>query len=94
MALSKIVTVDFSTKGSQKLVAYPNPTKSGLNVNYESNEEVSLNIQVLDMTGKVHLTKQIEGLKGDNNIRLDIDNLPNGAYFMRVNDSTIQFFKM
>ena len=37
MALSKIVTVDFSTKGSQKLVAYPNPTKSGLNVNYESN---------------------------------------------------------
>ena len=94
MALSKIVTVDFSTKGSQKLVAYPNPTKSGLNVNYESNQEVSLNIQVLDMTGKVHLTKQMEGLKGDNNFRLDIENLPNGAYFMRVNDSTIQFFKM
>ena len=93
-ALSKIVTVDYSTKSSQKLLAYPNPAKSGLNVSYESNEEATLNIQVIDMTGKVHWTKQIEGLKGDNNFRLDIDNLPNGAYFMRVNDSTTQFFKM
>ena len=92
-AFSKIVTVDFSSKGSNKLVAYPNPTKSALNVNYESIDDASLNIQVLDMTGKVHLTKQMEGLKGDNNIRLDIDNLPNGAYFMRVNDSTTKFFK-
>lgn len=94
MVLSKVVTVDFSTKGSQKLMAYPNPTKSALDINYESNEDVSLNIQVLDMTGKVHLTKQIEGLKGDNNIRLDIENLPNGAYFMHVNDSMVKFFKM
>ena len=75
-------------------MAYPNPTKSALNVNYESIDDASLNIQVLDMTGKVHLTKQMEGLKGDNNIRLDIDNLPNGAYFMRINDSAAQFFKM
>ena len=94
MVLSKVVTVDFSIKGSQKLMAYPNPTKSALDINYESNEDVSLNIQVLDMTGKVHLTKQIEGLKGDNNIRLDIENLPNGAYFMHVNDSMVKFFKM
>lgn len=93
-AFSKIVTVDFSSKGSNKLVAYPNPTKSALNVNYESIDDASLNIQVLDMTGKVHLTKQMEGLKGDNNIRLDIDNLPNGAYFMRINDSSTKFFKM
>lgn len=93
-AFSKIVTVDFSSKGSNKLVAYPNPTKSALNVNYESIDDASLNIQVLDMTGKVHLTKQMEGLKGDNNIRLDIENLPNGAYFMRINDSSTKFFKM
>ena len=75
-------------------MAYPNPAKSGLNVNYESNEDALLNIQVLDMTGKVFLTKQMEVVKGDNNFRLDIENLPNGAYFMRVNDSTTQFFKM
>ncbi len=92
-AFSKIVTVDFSTKGSNKLMVYPNPAKSGLNINYESNEEANLNIQVLDMTGKVHLTQQMEGLKGDNNIRLNIENLPNGVYFMRINDSTTKFFK-
>lgn len=93
-AFSKIVTVNYSSKGNSKLVAYPNPAKSALNINYESIEDAALNIQVLDMTGKVHLSKQMEGLKGDNNIRLNIENLPNGAYFMRINDNTTKFFKM
>ncbi|EDP71579.1 hypothetical protein FBALC1_03807 [Flavobacteriales bacterium ALC-1] len=62
---------------------YPNPTNDRVNITYNGNEALDINIQVYDMLGKeVYNIK----LSTQEDMSLDVSNLENGTYFMNIID--------
>jgi hypothetical protein len=66
---------------------YPNPTKGMLNVNFTSVAGADFSIQVVDMFGKTIQSYQNSDLNADNSLSLDMTDLSNGVYFIKVNNN-------
>jgi len=68
-----------------KLIAYPNPVKSELTVNYHFKSEGQVICKVMDITGKIMLEKSITNRS--ETIIMDVNSLRAGTYFIQVVDS-------
>ncbi len=62
----------------------PNPASTELNIDVPITDEVSTQIAVFDMAGKLILQKTDALSKGNSLTRLDVSQLPNGIYLLRV----------
>ena len=77
-----------ATKADKSISVYPNPANSNLTIaNIESTD---LNIEIMDITGKV--IKQ-QALNGASKITLDISNLSSGIYFIKIGSEFKKFIK-
>ncbi len=66
-------------------VVYPNPAKEIVNVTFTLEQAKKISIQLIDLTGKV--IKETEGEfydKGNNLIQLNVTDIKNGMYFIRM----------
>jgi uncharacterized protein affecting Mg2+/Co2+ transport len=77
--ISKTVSATFDGKGQNKFKVYPTLTQDLVNI--ELNEEGKTEIAVRDLTGRVLLTKNTEGVS---NATLNLGTLANGLYIMSV----------
>lgn len=66
---------------------FPNPTSGNVNLTFESKKETDLLIHVLDMTGKIVMTKIIQSNLGQNQVNLKMETLEGGLYFIEMSDS-------
>jgi hypothetical protein len=73
----------------ENLYIYPNPAQGELNIRWSESSAVKLNVQVLDMTGKVVMESEMDTQKS-NTYRMDIQSLESGMYFIRLSDGTAQ----
>ncbi|HRP59267.1 MAG TPA: T9SS type A sorting domain-containing protein, partial [Vicingus sp.] len=74
---------DFSSKNEIRI--YPNPAKNSLTIFFENDN--SSTIQIVDITGKIVLTKKlIKTIE-----RLDISSLQNGMYFIKIQSNEKDF---
>ena len=99
----RLVTVDkngndeitsevINIKGTRNIVdlnIYPNPTVEVLNLNLSSNKHQNAIVKIIDITGKVILTKQIEN--DHNQVQIDINALPKGIYIIKYEDNDNSF---
>jgi hypothetical protein len=69
---------------------YPNPAKS--KVYFEGHASVE-NIQILDVLGKVVSKEQFSYVVNNNVLQIDIASLPDGVYFVDVNNSVYRIIK-
>lgn len=69
---------------------YPNPAYDKITVQIENVTEGVTQIEVLDLTGKVVKRMSQNVLHGFNELTLDIQNLSNGLYLVKVKDSSNQ----
>ena len=87
--LDKTFTTTIGTnldyKNVDSLVLYPNPATHGF---YIENADNGDNIFVIDLTGRILITKQIV-----NKTFIDISSLPMGVYIVKINDSSTKLFK-
>lgn len=65
---------------------YPNPTTSNLNVDFHLKEETTTDISIFDTTGKQVHQEQHNGVQGQNNVQLNLSSLPNGIYYVKMNN--------
>ncbi|VAV84992.1 hypothetical protein MNBD_BACTEROID02-388 [hydrothermal vent metagenome] len=61
---------------------YPNPTKDLVNINFNKALNENISIRVFDIKGKLILSKKSLNLNNDSS--LDISNLENGMYFVKL----------
>jgi len=93
---SNLVSVnDFSDK-NESLNIYPNPASNYLNVENNQNLVVQ-KIEIFNITGKIIEVKTVE--KTEKNLQIDISDLDNGVYFLKVYDNeeiikTSKFLKL
>ncbi len=66
---------------------YPNPANGFVSVEVEADKFESGKIQLMDMTGKIILTKQIELQQGKNNHSLELQNVSQGVYSITITAS-------
>jgi len=72
----------------QSVVVYPNPVLEELQVKLWSEVNEGLELQIFDITGKLLLAKDEQVLRGENQIGIDLGNLRNGLYLLRVTSAT------
>ena len=66
-------------------VVSPNPAKDGvIKVQMNLRDNKSIVFRLIDNTGRLILTKQVECLKGINNITLKEGNIPAGTYYLQA----------
>jgi hypothetical protein len=77
------------TMNDQVLHVFPNPAESGSNLDVTINEEINgkLKVEIMDMTGKVLSTSNVEKLDPVMTESIDINSLASGIYILRVHNS-------
>ncbi len=62
---------------------YPNPTSGDVFLNFPSNNDKAYSIELIDLAGKVLVNRSTQ--KGETTMILNVEELPIGSYFLRVN---------
>jgi hypothetical protein len=62
----------------------PNPVRDNASLDILLNKEEAIHITVINSLGKEVVTRNIEGVKGNNNLLLDLKALPTGLYLISV----------
>lgn len=81
---SEVESFDTDLKLVNELVIFPNPASTELLVDVPVTEEVSTQMVVYDLAGKMVLQKTDALSKGNTQTRLNVSQLPNGVYLLRV----------
>jgi hypothetical protein len=64
----------------------PNPTTDYLLLTISAKEHGNAEVQLLDITGKSVLSKQLELGAGQNSARIDLSTIEKGVYFLRISN--------
>lgn len=72
------------------LTVYPNPTEGELSVRFDATSSQNLDLQVLDVTGKVVQTSAVNANSGANLVVLGTESLSSGMYFLKIIGASTQ----
>ncbi len=81
VAYSEIFTIHLPL--NVKFDVYPNPVKSDLVLRFNNNANESLQLEVVDVVGKVLLSKKV--VMNNGIVRTNISSIANGTYFVKLN---------
>lgn len=68
------------------LNVYPNPASNGITISYNLNTKSHIRLDLFDLSGRKVDTvlPTTEKTAGEHSLSLDVENLPNGVYFVRL----------
>ena len=84
-SLMPIYTVNISELANSSISVYPNPVQNVLNIALENVSSISVELQIINTLGAEVLYKKVALNRLDNNIQLQVDDLPKGVYYLKVN---------
>lgn len=70
--------------GIDVVKVYPNPASDWVNLEFSASGQEDIIITILDTYGRTILSKEIRSVNGFVNERLDLSELDNGLYFVRI----------
>ena len=68
---------------------YPNPARENVTVEFITETTGDISIQIFNVTGQLQIERAMNTRKGLNQLEIDIDQLPEGTYFLRMIGSSI-----
>ncbi len=86
---NSITTVNGFIGKNTTVTVYPNPSTSRINIRLTDETGGIKQVQLVDVLGRVTLTKTIKLFKGENNFDLQVARIPAGNYFVKFNNQTI-----
>lgn len=89
---SKIASVSFETNQDHIGSFYPNPNNTGnVFLDYFSSKKSDTEISIYDISGKYISKRNVELVKGENNLNIDVKNLIKGIYFINISNDLNSF---
>lgn len=79
-----LVEIEELSSNWTKVELFPNPANDELNLNVVLNQNETLNIELIDITGKTVQQNAINGMEGTNMVLLDISTVASGTYQLKV----------
>jgi iduronate 2-sulfatase len=89
-ALSSLIAASDIVAPPTKFSVYPNPSKGSIAVSYSSHGKGSIQLTVLDMTGRTVYTKTEQVIKTVNTFILNLSKPGAGMYYLEVNEGNIK----
>lgn len=68
---------------------FPNPTSEILTISFETAEAQNINLELVDVTGKIILSKNLGLIQGKRNESISLDGISAGTYILKLNGTTI-----
>lgn len=82
--VTEVIAKEGSVMVDEGMEVFPNPTKDMLFVQYNIFEAGNANLSVMDLSGKIIVQRQVEMAEGLNQIDLNLGDLANGMYIVRM----------
>jgi hypothetical protein len=82
--ISKVISLSRELTTTNAISVFPSPTSDKVSVQFIAQKSGDVNIQVLDLTGRVVLTQQLTAVEGLNNSEVSLNSLPSGTYILNV----------
>ena len=86
-----VSTEDILSNGNVSV--YPNPATNNLNISAFVKSNANVSIQLIDLTGRIILDKKIIATNNLLNTFLELNDISNGCYLLKLNDGKNQFTK-
>ena len=74
--------------GDKEVLVYPNPVKEALTINFSDLENGNYKVQLLDATGKLLFTNDLEINDPSKKIELNVSPYAEGNYFLKISNSS------
>ena len=84
---SKIVVVEHK-RNNNTVFLYPVPVRYDLTVQYNTTTNEEMIITVIDIIGRTLITKTVMTTEGENQFKINLNTLPSGSYFIRLQSNT------
>lgn len=84
VSYSEVVILAIPRTVVTQIAVFPNPTDKQAIVLVSSPKEQQINWQLVDITGRVVMSKKVLIKKGDNRMILELDKVQSGTYFLQV----------
>ncbi len=76
---------------AEQINAYPNPASTSLTVNVKANEsQKAASVALIDALGRIVWSEKRALLEGFNQFDIDVNNISNGLYFLRVDNQMVR----
>ena len=85
--LSEVLSLERDDAGFTIATAFPNPTSEYVNVQYHSPKNVSVEVTVTDLSGKIVQIYEVDANDGMNNLEINMTELASGTYFLSLSNS-------
>lgn len=86
ISYSQIIRINLNGESKNSIAVFPNPFTNEFNISFVSNVEGYIAYDILDIQGKVIVSKSDLVMQGSNTIVIDnCNNINNGIYFVRMN---------
>lgn len=83
---NKLTAVDqINASGITSMQLYPNPVADRLNIRYVSSGEENIQIDVINLQGKIIIQQAFRSVEGINYINIPFDTYQKGIYLCRLN---------
>ena len=70
----------------RNLSVFPQPAPQSIHLSFYSTQSDVVNFQLVDITGKMIMTKTIDAVVGENTRSINVENVDNGIYFYVLTD--------
>lgn len=87
------IGIDDASNGNA-ITIYPNPTSGLFEISFNSNDNQSVTISILDKVGKMIKSSVVRTISGYNSVILDEQNLTTGVYTVQVTGKSKVFSKL
>lgn len=85
--INKVLAIDHAVAINAS--AYPNPVQHSVLVKLDDQWTGTLTLEVMDISGKKHLSQQIEASEG-REVKLDMSSLSHGLYVLKISTANLQ----
>lgn len=89
---SEVLAFDLSASGFS-MNLYPNPVRSRITCDIQAHDTHQLKVTILDALGRIHRSAELLTVEGFNSFNLDVDDLAQGVYFLRITSESGQQMK-
>lgn len=83
-AFTEIKSIELKENTSVVFNGFPNPMRDIYHITYNSPSDASIQIEVIDLLGKVAFKQKVSAVKGFNQYDLDMKDVSVGTYFVRL----------
>jgi hypothetical protein len=91
---SNIVSIDADNSKAMISHIAPNPTTSDINFDFYAPVRGELIYEITDLTGRVIISKTEMKEEGNTKVLVDLDEIPNGIYFLKVSFEKTSFISV